>query len=157
MSDFVTAVGLKKSFGATHALAGVEIDLRLGEIHGLIGENGAGKSTLVRILSGAIRPDSGSIEIDGSRVEIQDPAEAQRLGIAVIHQEVRGVPALDVTRNIALGREPRSQIAGWVDWRAARREAVEALARVGLEVSPDSLLETLGLAERQLVAISQRP
>lgn len=154
MTDYVKAVGLRKHFGATVALDGVDLDLRAGEIHGLIGENGAGKSTIVKILSGGIHPDAGSIEVDGKRIEVSDPAHAGRLGIAVIHQEVRGVPALDLTRNIMLGKEPASRLGGWVDWRSASGQATDALARVGLAVAPDTALEMLGLAERQLVAIA---
>lgn len=154
MNELLEARGLRKHFGATVALHGVDLDLRGGEIHGLIGENGAGKSTIVKILSGAIRPDAGSIEVDGRQIELQDPADAQRLGIAVIHQEVRGVPALDLTRNIVLGREPAARLGGWVDWRESKKQAKDVLARVGLNASPDTPLEMLGLAERQLVAIA---
>src|SRR4051794_12401709 len=99
--------GVAKRFGGVVALDGVDFELRSGEIHALLGENGAGKSTLIKILGGIHRPDSGSISCEGKRVEIQDVASADRLGIRVIHQELSLAPNLSVAENIFLGREPR--------------------------------------------------
>jgi len=98
--------GLTKRFGGITALHGVDFSLRAGEIHGLLGENGAGKSTLINVLGGVVRPDSGTVEVDGHRVEIRDVAHADRLGIRVIHQELSLAPNLSVAENLFLGREP---------------------------------------------------
>src|SRR4051794_40999553 len=98
--------GLTKRFGGITALDGVDFTLRAGEIHGLLGENGAGKSTLINILGGVVRPDAGTVEVDGREVEIRDVADAERLGIRVIHQELSLAPNLSVAENLLLGREP---------------------------------------------------
>ena len=98
--------GLTKRFGGVTALDGVDFTLSAGEIHGLLGENGAGKSTLINVLGGVVRPDSGTVEVDGHRVEIRDVADADRLGIRVIHQELSLAPNLSVAENLFLGREP---------------------------------------------------
>ena len=84
----------------------MDFTLCAGEIHALLGENGAGKSTLINVLGGVVRPDSGTVEVDGRRVEIRDVADADRLGIRVIHQELSLAPNLSVAENLFLGREP---------------------------------------------------
>ena len=94
---------LTKTYPGVVALKDVSIDFNRGEIHALVGENGAGKSTLVKILSGAIEPDCGSIEIDGVRYERMTPRQSQSLGIEIIYQEFNLVPSLSVAENIFLG------------------------------------------------------
>lgn len=126
--------GVSKRFGATQALSGVSLDLRPGEVHALMGENGAGKSTLMKILAGNISRDAGTIRIDGEQVEIATPADARRLGIAIIHQELNTVPAMSVAENLALGVEPTR--SGVLDRARMRREAREKLARIGAEIDP---------------------
>ncbi len=96
-----------KSFGGAHALTGVDLDLRWGEVHCLVGENGAGKSTLVKILAGAVRPDAGRIEVNGQHVNFRSPHDALQHGLAFIFQELGAVPAMTVAQNICLGKEPR--------------------------------------------------
>src|SRR5271166_2960284 len=86
--------GVTKRYWGVHALHSVDFSLRAGEIHALLGENGAGKSTLINVLGGVVRPDSGTVEVDGRRVEIRDVAGADRLGIRVIHQELSLAPNL---------------------------------------------------------------
>ena len=98
--------GVKKRFGGVVALAGVDFDLRAGEVHALLGENGAGKSTLIRILGGIHQPDSGEILFAGQPVQILDVVGADRLGIRLIHQELSLAPNLTVAENIFLGHEP---------------------------------------------------
>src|SRR5690348_5198752 len=95
---------VSKSFGAVAAVQNVSLDLYGGEAHALVGENGAGKSTLVKILAGVHRPDSGTVELDGSPVELNSPADAKAAGIAVIYQEPTLFPDLSVAENIAMGR-----------------------------------------------------
>ncbi|WP_454296671.1 sugar ABC transporter ATP-binding protein [Salana multivorans] len=145
--------GVSKRFGATQALSGVSLDLRPGEVHALMGENGAGKSTLMKILAGNISRDAGTIRIDGEQVEIATPADARRLGIAIIHQELNTVPAMSVAENLALGVEPTR--SGVLDRARMRREAREKLARIGAEIDPDRELGSLSIGMQQMVEIAR--
>src|SRR5471032_770663 len=111
-------VGLRKSFGATRALAHVSLAVAPGEVHALIGENGAGKSTLMKILSGAHRPDAGTMELDGAAYAPEGPHDARRKGVAMIYQELNLALHLTVQENILLGME--SARWGWIDRRASR-------------------------------------
>ncbi|NLF74751.1 MAG: sugar ABC transporter ATP-binding protein, partial [Chloroflexi bacterium] len=104
--DLLEMEGITKRFSNVVALDQVDFRVRHGEVHALIGENGAGKSTLIKILSGAYHADSGLLSLDGKRVTQHSPAAMQRLGIAVIYQELNLVPHLSVARNIFLGHEP---------------------------------------------------
>src|SRR4051794_29565805 len=113
--------GIEKRFGASVALSGVDLDVRRGEVHALIGENGAGKSTLMKVLSGAYVPDAGAMELDGQPYAPRDPLDAQRLGVAMIYQELTLALHLTVEQNIVLGREPRH--LGVVN-RAVMRDSV---------------------------------
>jgi len=133
--------GVAKRFGATEALRGVDLGLRRGEIHGLLGENGAGKTTLMNVLSGLYRADTGTITIDGRAVEIRAPADALRHGIGMVHQHVELIATFTALENILLGSEGSA-------WRLRldrRRADVEAIARrFGLPVALD--IEVGGLA-----------
>ena len=146
--------GVRKRFPGVIALAGVDLQVRRGEIHALLGENGAGKSTLVGTLSGAQQPDAGEIWIDGARVHISDPRRARALGIGIVHQELALVPALSAAANIMLGREPRMRF-GLVDDAALRGAAREWLARAGATFDPARAVASLSLAERQLVEVAR--
>ena len=97
--------GVSKSFLGVHALRGVSFDLRAGEVHALVGENGAGKSTLIKVITGAHRPDVGTLEIQGALVPDNDPVRARALGVAAIYQQPALFPDLSVAENIALGLE----------------------------------------------------
>jgi rhamnose transport system ATP-binding protein len=143
-----------KTFGGVHALRGVSFELEAGEIHALVGENGAGKSTLVRILTGAINPDSGMIEIDGRPVEHADPGMTRALGVAPIYQQPALLPDLTVAENLALGLE-RGGPWRRVDWRRRRARATELLARVGARIDVDAPARDLRMAEQQLVEIAR--
>ncbi|HEB53759.1 MAG TPA: sugar ABC transporter ATP-binding protein [bacterium] len=145
---------LHKRFGATQALAGVDLDVRCGEVHALVGENGAGKSTLLKALAGVHQPDSGSMELDG-RMHLPDgPAAARAAGLAIIHQELALAPHLTIGENLFLGREPRR--GPFVDRRAQRAAARAALAKAGrAHLDPDRLLRSLPPADRQLVEIAR--
>ncbi len=156
MTDLLRLAGIGKSFPGVRALRAARLDVRAGEIHALIGENGAGKSTLIRIVTGAHRPDEGTIEWDGARVEIPGPGAASRLGIAAIYQEFSLVPALTVRDNLFLGREggPRGRrilIAGGEE----RRRAAEVFARLGIAIDPDARICDLPVAHQQLVEIAR--
>ena len=147
--------GVTKRYGGVHALGGVDFSLRAGEIHALLGENGAGKSTLINVLGGLVRPDSGTVEVNGQRVEIRNVAEADRLGIRVIHQELSLTPNLSVAENLFLGREPLR--FGLLDRRRMFDEAQRLIALLGLpEIgSPEALVATLSTARQQMVEIAR--
>ena len=113
-SSLLQASHISKHFAGVQALRAVSFDLRAGEVHALVGENGAGKSTLIKILTGAHRPDEGTLEIGGRPVEKNDPLLSRKRGVAAIHQQPALFPDLTVAENIALGLEP----GGW--WRRVR-------------------------------------
>jgi ribose transport system ATP-binding protein len=146
--------GVRRSFGATLALRGVELTVAPGEVMALVGENGAGKSTLMKILSGAIPPDDGKMFLDGSEYQPRNPLHARQCGIAMIYQELALAPHLSVAENILLGIEPvRGPL---MNWGETRRRAAAALAEVGLEhIAPDVPVLRLSIAQQQLVEIAR--
>ena len=146
--------GVRKAFGATHALKNVSFEVAPGEVHALIGENGAGKSTLMKILSGACLGDGGTIEIDGAPFVPENPHHARRCGIAMIYQELNLAPHLSVEENILLGAEPTT--LGWLN-RSKRRElACRALAELHSEnISLAAPVNTLSVAQKQIVEIAR--
>src|SRR5436190_15518995 len=143
-----------KSFGAVRALKGVSFDLHAGEVHALLGENGAGKSTLIKVITGAHRPDGGTISMDGKLVEHLNPASARAAGIAAIYQQPALFPDLSVTENIALGLE-KPAVARRVRWSNWARKAKEMLDRVGARIDPDAEVRQLSMPEQQLVEIAR--
>jgi ribose transport system ATP-binding protein len=145
--------GITKSFPAVKALDGVSLSMRVGEIHGIVGENGAGKSTLMKILAGVERPDIGSISVAGEPVQFRSVRDALAAGIAMIHQELNLVGDLTVAENVALGREPAR--FGLVSKAAMRAAAAEALRELGSSVSPNARVSTLSVADMQLVEIAK--
>ncbi len=143
---------LKKHYGATRALDGVDLKVRHGEVHALIGENGAGKSTLLNILAASARPDAGTIMFREAPYRPADPLEARRLGIAHIHQELSLCGHLSVAENIFMGAEP--QRLGWLDRRAMNRQAAEILASFPHPaLTPERRVGDLTIAARQIVEI----
>ena len=146
--------GVSKAFPGVRALQEVELEVARGEIHALIGENGAGKSTLMKILFGVHQPDAGTIVLNGQVVTIPSPHAAQRLGISMVHQELSLVPALDVARNIFLGREP-TLLPGVVAWGRLYRDASALLDRLHLRLDPRTLVRRLSTAQKQLVEIAR--
>jgi ribose transport system ATP-binding protein len=146
--------GISKSFGATHALTGVSLEVAAGEVHALIGENGAGKSTLLKILSGAHPPDAGTMELDGLPYLPRGPLDARRRGVAMIYQEVNLAPHLSVRENILLGSESAS--LGWIDARASARRAREALEALGYgHIVLETLAGRFSIAEQQVIEIAR--
>ncbi|MFN8573138.1 MAG: sugar ABC transporter ATP-binding protein [Gemmatimonadaceae bacterium] len=144
--------GMVKHFGATVALDGVALTAAPGEVHALIGENGAGKSTLMGILAGAILPDAGVMQLSGQRYAPDNPFEARRAGVALIHQELSLCPHLTVGENVLLGVEQAQW--GWVDQRASRERARALLSELPHpEIHPDRKLGELSLPARQIVEI----
>jgi ABC-type sugar transport system ATPase subunit len=147
------ATGLRKRFDGVEVLHGVDLELRPGEVHALVGENGAGKSTIINLLSGRLRPDEGLLELDGVPVELANPLAARRAGISVIAQELEVVPTLTIVENIFLGVEPTK--FGLVRWRDARRQVVAVLRELGLNADPNRVVGTMGVADQQLVEIAK--
>src|ERR1044071_985597 len=144
-----------KRFGGVTALEGVDFDLRSSEIHALLGENGAGKSTLIKILGGIHHPDAGAIQVDGQRVILRDVADADRLAIRLIHQELCLVPNLSVAENIFLGREPTR--FGFLDRRRVFAEAEKLITELELpEIGPvPARVANLSIAQQQMVEIAR--
>ncbi len=145
--------GVGKRFPGVVALSDVDLELAGGEVLALLGENGAGKSTLLKILSGAQRPDSGTITLEGEPQSFAQPHEAQRKGIVTIYQEFTLIPTLSVAENIMIGREAGR--AGFVNWPATFRAAREALDRLGLSIEPRRLVRDLSIADQQMVEIAR--
>ena len=142
---------IHKSFGSVQALAGVDLEVRGGTIHGLIGENGAGKSTLMKILSGVHQPDSGRMLLDGKPYRPQSPFEARIAGISMIYQELVLAPHLTVEENVTLGAEKSSY--GWVTPRT--EEVREVLTWLDQDIEPDTPVRKLSIGKQQLVEIAR--
>lgn len=154
MDPILQLSGIRKRFGATVALDGVSFEVAAGEVHALVGENGAGKSTLMKILSGALQPDAGTMRVAGEPYAPDGPLRARRAGVVMVNQELAIAPHLSVAENIVLGAEPGR--AGFVAHVESRRIAGAALAELG---RPDIPLRaragSLSIAEQQLVEIAR--
>jgi ABC-type sugar transport system ATPase subunit len=154
----LTAEGITKSFGGVHALRGASITMRRGEVTALIGDNGAGKSTLVRCLSGIHRPDSGTITLDGKRVQLDSPLDARRHGVETVQQNLALVEDLTVWQNFFVGRELTKGIGPvrLLDRRAMREQAASLLSGLAVNVPPvTSRVRRLSGGQRQAVAIAR--
>jgi ribose transport system ATP-binding protein len=149
----IEVVGVSKDFGAVRALDNVSLDVRVGEVHGLVGENGAGKSTLMKILSGLEQPTRGRLLLRGRFVTLRHPREAQAAGIAMIHQDLNLVEDLSVADNLFLGREKR--LFGFVRGRAMRRDARRMLDSLHGDIDPAERVRGLSVAQKQMVEIAR--
>jgi ribose transport system ATP-binding protein len=147
---------IHKRFPGVHALRGVGLEVRAGEVVALLGENGAGKSTLMRIVGGIEQPDTGEILIDGTPVVVRGVTGAAALGVAFIHQELNLLDNLDVAGNVLLGREPtRWGVLRWIDREQMYARVRPYLDQLGLDVSPDTPMAALSIAQQQLVEIAK--
>jgi galactofuranose transport system ATP-binding protein len=153
MDTLLAAHAIGKRFPGVVALSEVDLELRPGEVHALVGENGAGKSTLIKVLTGVYRPDDGELRYLGSPARFAHPLDAQRAGISTVYQEVNLVPLMSVASNLFLGREPRR--LGLVDFRAMNAAAAELLASYGIDVDVTRPLRTLGMGVQQMVAVAR--
>ena len=142
------------AFNGVPALRAANLQVRAGEVHGLIGQNGAGKSTLIKVISGALRADSGELRVAAAAVQFSDPIAAQASGIATIHQEISLVAMRSVAENILMGREPQ-RFGVWLDRRAMQDEARRLLQRLGLQLDVNRPLGSYDVATQQLVAIAR--
>ena len=148
--------GISKSFFGVKVLDDVSIDLLPGEVVALVGENGAGKSTLIKILNGDYRKDGGEIIVEGKRVEIERPRDAEALGIRMIYQELHHCHDLSVTENLLLGHLPtKGGFLGKhvIDWKKANTLAEEQLGMLDLDIDPSALMGNLTVVEREIVEI----
>jgi general nucleoside transport system ATP-binding protein len=149
-SAILRVEGVYKRFGATVALDGVNFELRRGEVHGLLGENGAGKTTLCNIIYGMIKPDRGSIYLDGRELKINSPREAMAQGICMVHQEFMLIPSLSVVDNVILFTGKNKLFMG-------RKEAAERVkqfsSEYGLELNPWMRVSSLSAGEKQRLEI----
>jgi len=150
----LTLKGISKSFPGVRALGGVSLDVRPGEIHGLLGENGAGKSTLIKIIAGAYAPDEGEMIFAGEPARWSSPREAKLRGVHVVYQEFALFPQLSVAENIFVGHERRNRL-GMVDHARNRREAKELLSRLGVSLDPRTTVASLSMADQQMVEIAR--
>ena len=145
---------INKSFGGVRALRDVNLEVRAGEVHALLGENGAGKSTLIKILSGVHAYDSGAIEIAGKPVTFDSPANSRETGIAVVYQDLSLVESLSVADNLLLGREPRGRF-GFVRKRQLMAQAGAFLAQLGIPLNIKATVGSLPFAYRQMTEIAK--
>ncbi|MEE2774704.1 MAG: sugar ABC transporter ATP-binding protein [Pseudomonadota bacterium] len=150
----ISTEGISKQFASVEVLSNVDLDLRTGEIHALLGENGAGKSTFAKILAGVHKPTKGIINLNDRKVEIASPIVAQELGIALIHQEPISFPHLSVAENLVMGRKGKGPLA-WVNWSDMINEAQKHMHLLGVEIEVTRNMEGLSIADQQMVEIAR--
>ncbi len=161
-SPFLQMRGISKSFDGTQALRKVDFSASRGEVHAIVGENGAGKTTLMKILAGALRPDTGQILLAGKPVELNSPHDAFGVGIRTVYQEFSLIPHLTITENILLGQMPVRKLKWWVDWTEAHRRAEEILREIGFTgIDVRVPVSRLSVSRQQMVeiakAVAERP
>ena len=149
----VELINITKSFGGIAALKNVNLKIRAGEIHALIGENGAGKSTLMKILSGAYTRDGGNILIDGDEVIIRNTHDSKKQGIGIIYQEFSLVPDLSVAENIFLSQLGKD--GSWMKWRSLKKKAESLINSIGFSIDPSLKVGKLSIAYQQIVEITK--
>ncbi len=142
---------IEKSFPGVRALGGVDFTLRKGEIHALMGENGAGKSTLIKILTGVYHMDSGEVRVEGEKVSIHSPQDAQNKGISTVYQEITLCPNITVAENMFIGREKGI----WINHKEREKRADEILGKLGIPARAKQQLGSCSLAVQQMVAIAR--
>ncbi|WP_094552067.1 sugar ABC transporter ATP-binding protein [Petroclostridium xylanilyticum] len=147
---------ISKSFPGVKALDNVQLKIRKGTVHALMGENGAGKSTLMKILAGIYQPDDGTIIFKGNQIEVKNPHDALKYGISMIHQELSPIPHMTVAENIFLGREPLIGKTGLVDKKKMVEDAKELLEKLEMhDINPTALMHQLSIAKTQQVEIAK--
>ena len=152
MSEYILEMtDIVKEFPGVRALDGVELKLRPGQVHGLMGENGAGKSTLMKCLIGIYHKTSGSIRFKGKEINFKSPIEALQNGISMIHQELNPVLERPVSENVWLGREPYKGFH--IDHKKMRADTIELFKEMDLNIDPDEKMGNLTVAQRQMLEI----
>jgi len=158
MAALVELKDIVKTFGTVIALNGVSTAVDEGQVLCLLGDNGAGKSTLIKVLSGVHQPTSGQIYMDGKAVQFNNPRDAQRGGIATVHQHLSIQPLMSVTRNFFMGREPGGAggALGFINMPFANKTAKEEMAKMGIDIrDPNQVVGTMSGGERQVLAIAR--
>ncbi|HKF53960.1 MAG TPA: sugar ABC transporter ATP-binding protein, partial [Blastocatellia bacterium] len=152
--SLISAIAIYKSFAGVQALKGATFALQPGEVHALVGENGAGKTTLIKVITGAVRADGGTLEINGVAVRDNDPLRARSLGVAAIYQQPALFPDLTVAENIALETEPTGL---WrrVNWPRRHERARALLQQIGAHIDTRALVNELSMPQQQLVEIAR--
>lgn len=153
MDQYLSMTNISKSFSQVQVLYGMNLDVREGEIHALIGENGAGKSTLMKILIGVYSCDGGEIKIKGQKMTFHSPRDSFAAGISMIHQELLPILDMTVAENIFVGKEIRK--FGIVNKEEQNRRASEMLKALGVDIAPDRMMRTLSISEMQMVEIAK--
>ena len=154
-AQLLTIEGVSKSFPGVQALKDVKLNLNSGEVLALVGENGAGKSTLMKVLSGIYKRDEGIIKLNNQEINVDGPLQAQKLGIAIIHQEMNLMPHLTVAQNILIGREPRQFFGIACDDKELNRRARILLDELNLSLEPTQVVGSLTVAKQQMVEIAK--
>src|SRR5438477_3341787 len=144
---------ITKTFTGVTALDSVSLSIARGETHALMGENGAGKSTLGKVLAGIYKPDSGTIRLDGKPLSFRSPADANRAGIGMVHQELAFCPDLSVAENLCMGHYPR-KLGLVVDRKEMARRAEKLLSQIGVYLDVNQPMRSLSTAQEQLVQIA---
>jgi rhamnose transport system ATP-binding protein len=156
LSEYILELrGITKEFPGVKALDNVHFQLKHGEIQALMGENGAGKSTFIKIITGVHAPDEGEIYLNGEKVELRDPNDAQRRGIAAIYQHVTCYPDLTITENIFMGHEKVQRVSGRILWPQMHQEAKRLLTELGVDLDPKTQMGALSVAQQQTVEIAK--
>ncbi|RUM52927.1 MAG: D-xylose ABC transporter ATP-binding protein [Marinomonas sp.] len=154
-SEYVLeVVDVRKEFPGVLALDNVQLKIRPGTVHALMGENGAGKSTLMKVIAGIYQPDQGEVRLRGEAVTLETPLKAQESGVAMIHQELLLMNSMTVSENIWIRREPRNSF-GLIDHDRMRGMTVELFDRLNIRLNPDAEISTLSVANRQMVEIAK--
>lgn len=151
MEDILRLKGINKSFPGVKALTDMELTIRKGEVHALVGENGAGKSTLMKIISGAYHKDSGTMWFDGKEVEVTSPKQSERMGISIIYQELNLIERISVAENVFIGRYPMKN--GMVQWKKMNTDAQALFDEYELPINAKTLVRSLTMAQKQMVEI----
>ena len=154
MGDVIlTMKGIDKSFPGVHALDHVDLEIRKGEVHALMGENGAGKSTLMKVLTGIYHKDAGTITYEGKEVEFTNPREAQDAGIVIVHQELNMMGHLTVAQNIFIGREYMN--GKLIDDKKMNEEAKKLFDQLGINIDPKETMSRLTVGKQQMCEIAK--
>ncbi len=155
LSEYILELkGITKIFPGVKALDNVHFSLKKGEIHAIMGENGAGKSTFIKVITGVYQADEGEMFLNGEKVVIRGPKDAQNLSIAAIYQHGTAYQQLSVTENIFMGHEKMTRL-GTINWRQMHKDAAELLKQLGSEIDPHSTMGNLTVADQQIVEIAK--
>jgi len=150
--SILTIENVSKSFSGNKVLSNINLSMEKGEIHSIIGENGAGKSTLMKIISGVYQADEGKILIDGEPVEIHNPMDAVKYGIAIVHQELSVAGNMSVAQNVFVNREPTTCL-GFIDWKKLNYQTEKEFEKIGIPIKPEIPVSLLSVGMQQIVEI----